>query len=73
MDKVVIIDDAAGRRVARTLNILFIGTVGLLLLAKQQGMLDSKTLAIQSLKDSGLWLSNDKRELFDRRSWRVRG
>lgn len=59
MDKVVIIDDAAGRRVARTLNIPFIGTVGLLLLAKQQGMLDSMTLAIQSLKDSGLWLSDD--------------
>jgi predicted nucleic acid-binding protein len=55
----VIIDDAAGRRVARTLNIPFIGTVGLLLVAKQQGMLDSMTLAIQSLKDSGLWLSDD--------------
>jgi predicted nucleic acid-binding protein len=59
MNKVVIIDDAAGRRVARTLNIPFIGTVGLLLLAKQEGMLDSMTLAIQSLKDSGLWLSDD--------------
>ena len=59
MDKVVIIDDAAGRRVARTLNIPFVGTVGLLLLAKQQGMLDSMTFALQSLKDSGLWLSDD--------------
>jgi predicted nucleic acid-binding protein len=55
----VIIDDAAGRRVARTLNIPFIGTAGLLLLGKQKGMLDSMTLAIQSLKDSGLWLSDD--------------
>lgn len=54
-----IIDDAAGRRVARTLNIPFVGTVGLLLLAKQNGIIDSMTLAIESLKNSGLWLSDD--------------
>ena len=54
-----IIDDAAGRRVARTLNIPFVGTVGLLLLAKQNGIIDSMTSAIESLKNSGLWLSDD--------------
>jgi predicted nucleic acid-binding protein len=59
--------------VAGTLNIPCIGTVGLLLLAKQQGMLDSMTLAIQSLKAYGLWLSDDQREIFDRRSWIIRG
>ncbi len=55
----VIIDDLAGRRVARTLNIPLIGTAGLLLLAKQNGFLDSITLAIQSLQNSGLWLADD--------------
>ena len=54
-----IIDDAAGRRVARTLNIPLVGTAGLLLFAKQKGFLDSITVAIQLLKNSGLWLSDD--------------
>ncbi|WP_254173779.1 DUF3368 domain-containing protein [Planktothrix pseudagardhii] len=54
-----IIDDAAGRRVARTLNIPLVGTAGLLLFAKQKGFLDSMTVAIQLLKNSGLWLSDD--------------
>ncbi len=45
--------------VINTSNIPFIGTAGLLLLGKQKGMLDSMTLAIQSLKNSGLWLSDD--------------
>jgi predicted nucleic acid-binding protein len=45
--------------VARTLNIPLVGTAGLLLFAKQKGFLDSMTVAIQLLKNSGLWLSDD--------------
>jgi predicted nucleic acid-binding protein len=54
-----IIDDAAARRVARTLSIPVLGTAGILLLAKQKGIIPSISDPIQALKNAGLWLSND--------------
>jgi predicted nucleic acid-binding protein len=54
-----ILDDAAARRVARTLNLPLIGTIGLIILAKQRSLIPSISDALQSLKDSGLWISED--------------
>lgn len=54
-----IIDDAAARRVARTLSIPVLGTAGILLLAKQKGIIPSISGQIQALQDVGLWLSDD--------------
>lgn len=53
------IDDAAARRVAKTLNIPLIGTLGMLLLAKQKGLITSISEPIQALKEAGLWISED--------------
>ena len=54
-----VVDDADARRCARTLDIPFLGTGGLLLLAKRRGLLPSVADALQRLRDAGLWLSDD--------------
>ena len=54
-----VIDDAAARKVAKSLNIPFMGTLGILVLAKKQGLITSIDEPIQYLKKAGLWLSND--------------
>ena len=54
-----IIDDAAARRVAKTLNIPFMGTLGMLVLAKKQGLIPAISEQIQAIQDAGLWLSDD--------------
>jgi predicted nucleic acid-binding protein len=55
----VIIDDAAARKVARTLKIPMLGTLGVLLLAKQNDLILSISDSIISLQNAGLWLSED--------------
>ncbi|MBO3457993.1 DUF3368 domain-containing protein [Aetokthonos hydrillicola Thurmond2011] len=54
-----IIDDAAARRVAKTLNIPFMGTLGMLVLAKKRGLIPEISEPIQAIQDAGLWLSDD--------------
>jgi len=55
----VIIDDAAARRCAKTFGIKSIGTLGVLLLAKRQGIISSIKPAIKLLEEAGLWLGKD--------------
>ena len=54
-----VIDDADARRCARTLGIAFLGTGGVLVLAKRRGLIDSVSGGVQRLRDAGLWLSDD--------------
>lgn len=54
-----VIDDMDARRCAQTLGIPFLGTGGLLVLAKRRGLLTSVAESIEKLRDSGLWLSDD--------------
>jgi predicted nucleic acid-binding protein len=54
----VMIDDAAARDCAKTLGIPFIGTGGLLVLAKQRGLIASVSDALNVVTSSGLWLSD---------------
>lgn len=58
-DYQAMIDDAAARRVAKTLNIPFMGTLGMLVLAKKQGLITEISEPIQAIQDGGLWLSDD--------------
>lgn len=53
------VDDAAARRCARTLGISTLGTGGMIVLAKQRGLISSVSDRLQQLRDSGLWLSED--------------
>lgn len=52
------IDDAAARRCARSLNIRTLGTGGILVLAKRRGLITSLADALDTLKESGLWLGD---------------
>ena len=53
------IDDAAARRCAISLNISTLGTGGAIVLAKRRGLISSVVEPIQALRDAGLWLSED--------------
>jgi predicted nucleic acid-binding protein len=54
-----VIDDMDARRCAQTLGIPILGTGGLLVLAKRRGLLASVGEAIEKLRHSGLWLSDE--------------
>jgi predicted nucleic acid-binding protein len=54
----VIIDDAAARRCAISLNISTLGTGGMIVLAKRRGLIPSVAEPIQALQNAGLWLSD---------------
>jgi len=54
-----VIDDAEARRCARTFGIPLLGTGGILVLAKRRGLVGSVSQALDTLKESGLWLSDD--------------
>lgn len=53
------VDDRLARQCARTLGISTLGTGGALVLAKKRGLIPTLSTAIQALRDSGLWLSDD--------------
>lgn len=57
-DHTVLIDDAAARRCAISLNIQTLGTGGVIVLAKRRGLIPSVEAPIQALRDAGLWLSD---------------
>jgi predicted nucleic acid-binding protein len=57
-DVLVLIDDHAGREVAKTLNISFSGLVGVLLLAKEKGVLEKIGPVLDELRALGYWLSD---------------
>ncbi|MFN0121147.1 MAG: DUF3368 domain-containing protein [Blastocatellia bacterium] len=74
-DYLAVIDDAAGRRCARSLNIRVSGTVGLLILAKRRGVIDTVMPGIQALRQAGLWMDDSLTEEIRRqmREWGTKG
>lgn len=54
---IAIIDDGAGRRCAEVLGVPLSGTLGLVLLAKQRGMIPSARQVVATLKQHGMFLS----------------
>lgn len=55
----LIIDEKAGRDIAKRLKIKKIGTLGVLLLAKEEGMIAKVKHVIEGLKESNFWLSEE--------------
>lgn len=53
----VLIDDLEARRVANSRKLPAIGTIGILLLAQQRGLLDSVTEVLDALKAEGAAIS----------------
>jgi predicted nucleic acid-binding protein len=58
-----LVDDRAARKCAATLNIKTLGTGGILLLAKNRGLIDSVGEALEELQNAGLYISNEIVEL----------
>jgi len=58
-DVLVLMDDRAGRQVASRLNISVSGVVGLLLLAKEKGVLEKIAHHLEGLRAEGYWLSDE--------------
>jgi predicted nucleic acid-binding protein len=54
----VIVDDLAARRCAMSLNIPVRGTLGLVLIAKQRGVIPAARPVLEKLKLSGMYLSD---------------
>jgi predicted nucleic acid-binding protein len=55
---VAIVDDRAARRCGQSLDIMTMGTGGLLILAKRRGLIASISPGIEALRDAGLWMSD---------------
>ena len=55
----MLLDDRAGRQVAKRLNIPTTGLIGLLLLAKEKGLVENVGSLIEELRHSGYWLSDE--------------
>lgn len=54
----LLLDEAAGRAVARRLGLNVTGVVGLLIEAKRQGKIEAVKPCLERLRASGFWLAN---------------
>lgn len=52
----VCIDEAAGRRIARLAGLLITGSIGILIRAKNEGLISSLSDAIQNMESRGIWI-----------------
>lgn len=55
----LILDDTLGRRIARLQHMQFTGTIGVIVRAKQRGLLPDLAPVIAALREAGLWLSEE--------------
>jgi hypothetical protein len=57
-DTLLLLDDRAGRKAAQLLYIPATGLIGLLLLAKEKGLIENVSALLRELKYQGYWLSD---------------
>lgn len=67
-ESVVILDDYAARKCAGEFQIPFVGTGGLLIIAKRKGLIPSVSEALDRVQDEGLWISEDLIKLLKRKA-----
>jgi len=53
----VVMDDREARRCAISLRCHFIGTIGIIILAKRRGIINSVRESLEKLQNAGFWLS----------------
>lgn len=61
-EKVVILDDALARRIAKAASLEVWGTLRVLLEAKKRKMIPQMSSVVDELKQSGMWISDDVRQ-----------
>ena len=54
----VVLDDQAGRRLARARGLQVTGTVGVLIEARSRGLLPALRPELDRLRDAGLWMAD---------------
>jgi len=58
-ETLLVMDDQAGRRVARQLDCSVTGVIGVLLRAKELGRIEAVTPLLKSMQSRGYWLSDE--------------
>ena len=58
-DALLLLDDRAARRVAEKLHVPITGLVGLLLLAKEKGLVKDVRSLVRELRNNGYWFSDE--------------
>lgn len=58
-DKLLVIDDLKARRVARQLNILYIGSLGIILHAKKSGVITEVKPFIEEIKNTNFRMTEE--------------
>ncbi|RME58993.1 DUF3368 domain-containing protein [Candidatus Parcubacteria bacterium] len=61
-EKVVILDDALARRIAKAAGLEVWGTLRVLLEAKKREMIPKMSVVVEELRESGMWISEDVRQ-----------
>lgn len=56
---ILVMDDKAARRAAKQMGIKTVGTIGILLKAKQNGSVDNITKILIEMRNKGYWLSDE--------------
>jgi predicted nucleic acid-binding protein len=62
-DVLLLMDDHAGRQAARELGVPVTGLLGLVLLAKEKGLVNHVGSLIEELREAGYWLSDEVMEV----------
>jgi predicted nucleic acid-binding protein len=57
-ESTAVLDDGAARRYARSYGIPIKGTLGIVLLAKQRGLIPSAASLLMVIRDNGFWLKD---------------
>lgn len=55
----ILLDDLPARKVARRLGLHVVGSAGVLLMAKENGVIDVVTPHFNTMRANGLYVSND--------------
>ena len=55
----ILLDETIARRVARLLNLKVKGTVGILVLAKKEGIIKKLKPILNELRTKGVWISDE--------------
>jgi predicted nucleic acid-binding protein len=71
-ERCALVDDKAARTCARALGIRILGTGGVLVLAKRQGLIRSVSDELCRLIEAGLWISNEMISLIQEQADEIR-